>query len=146
MADYLPVSHLMSVFFILSFNCPRMWAISTAKWSLPAGPAVTSSRTCWKTTAPQTTRTAKSPMWAQHQIREIHEGLRCGIIHGSPAAIFCLLVLHVFRRWLYWPGRNRVQDRAGPGLRNRRWKKVSCPAFFYTACQKSMSASHPAPL
>lgn len=67
MPDNLPVSRFMLVFFILFFNCLRMWATSTAKWYLPAGPEVTSSRTCWKTTAPQTTTTAKSPTWAQHQ-------------------------------------------------------------------------------
>lgn len=58
----------MTVFFSYTFhhlflNCLRTWAISTVRWSLPAGPGATSSRTCWKTTALQTTTTASSPTW-----------------------------------------------------------------------------------
>lgn len=56
----------------------------------------------------------------KHLQKEIDEESR----YGCLAIIFSLLVLHVFRRWLHWPGRDRVQDRAGPGLRDRRWRRI----------------------
>lgn len=62
----------------LFLNFLRTWAISTVRWSLPAGPGVTSSRTCWKTTALQTTTTASSPTW-ENTRKTKHPGDPAGV-------------------------------------------------------------------